>query len=84
MKKIVVKEIDKYTSKLCCNKTISEFLIYLMVDDIKAHAYIEIGEEAKKQRINELILTHFMTDNNTLIDKEEIIEEISLEKILSK
>ena len=49
MKKIVVKEIDKYTSKLCCNKTISEFLIYLMVDDIKAHAYIEIGEEAKKQ-----------------------------------
>jgi len=56
-KKILIKEIDKYQSTSFENKTISEYLIYLMEDDVKVSAFTEIGEKAKKERVNMMFLS---------------------------
>lgn len=81
MKKIIVKEIDRLNSTVFKRKKISEYLIYVMLDDIKLKAYTEIGENAKKERVNELLLTHFITEQNNKISIEDIIQEMSLEEI---
>jgi hypothetical protein len=81
MKKIIVKEIDRFNSTVFKEKQISEYLIYLMLDDIKLNAYTEIGSDAKKERVNELLLTHFITEQNNKISIEDIIQEMSLEEI---
>lgn len=79
--KIVIKEIDKYTSKTFKGKSISEYLIYVTLSNgQKLYAYTEIGNEAKNLRVNELIVKYFMKDNNT-INKEDIIEELCLEEL---
>ena len=81
MMKILIKEIDRYTSKTFKNKSISEYLIYVaLVNGQKLYAYTEIGNEAKNLRVNELIAKYFMDNNNT-INKEDIIEELSLEEL---
>ena len=81
MMKIIIKEIDRYTSKTFSNKSISEYLIYVaLVNGQKLYAYTEIGKEAKNLRVNELIVKHFMDNNNT-INKEDIIEELCLEEL---
>ena len=81
MKKIIIKEIDKYSSKLYQGKTISEYLIYVDLDGIKIHAYTELGEDAKKERVNELILEHLITEDTITINKDELIEEFCLEEV---
>ena len=76
-KKILIKEIDKYQSTSFENKTISEYLIYLMEDDVKVSAFTEIGEKAKKERVNMMFLSSF----TLTINKDEhnsYIEEITL------
>jgi len=82
-KKIVIKEIDKLTSSVSKDKTISEYLIYYMVGDAKVDAFIEIGEEAKKTRVNELYLTHFMSDDNMFLNIDGSVEEIAFEEIIT-
>lgn len=82
MKKIVIKEIDKLTSRLHKNRVISEYLIYLVSDDKILEAYTELDEDPKNTRVNELILTHFLPENNKKIIKEDIIEEINFEEYL--
>lgn len=81
MMKIIIKEIDRYTSTTFTNKSISEYLIYVaLTNGQKLYAYTEIGKEAKNLRVNELIVKHFMDNNNT-INKEDIIEELCLEEL---
>ena len=81
MMKILIKEIDRYTSKTFKNKSISEYLIFVaLVNGQKLYAYTEIGNEAKNLRVNELIAKYFMDNNNT-INKEDIIEELILEEL---
>jgi hypothetical protein len=86
MKRIIVKEIDKLKSGVFENKVISEYLIYLILNqgsgDIILQGFTEYGEKNKDTRINELIVEHFI-DNETLnkVDKKQIIEEISFEKL---
>jgi hypothetical protein len=76
MDKIIIKEIDKYNSLLFNGKTVSEYIIYLMSEDgVKKEAYLEIGEEAKKLRVNELLMNNF--DYN-----EHIIDDIILEQTI--
>ena len=81
MKKIIVKEIDKLKSTMFGGKEISEYLIYLVLkqddNEIKLEGYTEYGEKNKEDRINELIVEHFI-NNETLsnINKNEIIQEI--------
>ena len=82
MKKIVVKEIDRLKSTVFADKVVSEYLIYVIMNqgsnDITLKGYTEYGEKNKEARIDELIVEHFV-NNETLskINKKEIIEEIS-------
>jgi len=61
--KIVVKESDKLVSTLHKGKVISEYLVYLMDGDKPLMCYIEFGEPSKNDRVNDIILNHFVTDN---------------------
>lgn len=77
MKRILVKELNKKDS-------VSQYIIYLMIGEDKTpiHAYIEIGEENKKLRVNEMILEHFV-DHETLKSHNKIIlEDIIFEEYL--
>ena len=75
-KKIIIKEIDKYTSQNFRNKTISEYIIYLMDGDVKLAAYTEIGEQAKKERTHMILLSSFPI---TLTKEQysDVVEEIT-------
>lgn len=76
-KKIIIKEIDQYKSQSFKNKTISEYLIYLMEGDVKVSAFTEIGEQAKKQRIQMVMESSFPTTLSK-DDYKDYIEEITL------
>jgi hypothetical protein len=76
-KKILIKEIDKYQSTTFEDKELSEYLIYLMEDDVKVSAFTELGEKAKKDRINTMFLSSFpLTINKD--EYKNFIEEITL------
>ena len=82
MKRIVVIEIDKLKSTMYGDKVISEYLIYLIMNqgggDITLNGFTEYGEKNKDARVNELIVEHFV-NNETLakINKKEIIQEVT-------
>lgn len=78
MQKIIIKEIDRYYSKKLGKKHISEYLIYVTVDGINTQCFNEFGEEAKKERVNMLLLETCMPLNAAVLD--DIIEEITLYK----
>jgi len=88
MKKIVVKEIDRLKSSTFSDKTITEYLIYLVLNqgggDIIMEGFTEYGEKNKDAKVNELIIEHFI-NNETLskINKKDIIEEIKFEEQLN-
>lgn len=88
MKKIVVKEIDKLTSKVHKGKVVTEYLITLVIDDlvnIPIESHIEYGETAKVIRVNELIMNNFLSDDNSLnIDIKEMIIEVKFEEFLNQ
>lgn len=48
---IVVKETDQYKSSIHKNTMLSEYLIYLLMDDTLIKAYIEYGTHAKNERV---------------------------------
>jgi hypothetical protein len=71
-KKIIVKEFDRLHSKTFKGKFISEYIIYLMDNDIKLETYTEIGDKAKKERVDMIVAS--------LSNKEDykyIVEEIT-------
>lgn len=71
-KKIIVKEFDRLHSKTFKGKFISEYIIYLMDNDIKLETYTEIGDKAKNERI-EMITS----SSSNKEDYKYIIEEIT-------
>ena len=86
MKRIVVKEIDKLKSSVFENKLVSEYLIYLILNqgsgDIILEGFTEYGEKNKEAKIDEIILEHFISNETfNKINKKEIIEEICFEKL---
>lgn len=87
MKRIVVKEIDKLKSTINGDKVITEYLIYLILNqgggDIKLNGFTEYGETNKNTRINELIVEHFISNESLdKINKKEIIQEVTFEEYL--
>jgi hypothetical protein len=80
-KKIVLKEIDKLVSVVSPTRVVTEYMVYLMVNEQKVAAYLELGEEAKSIRVNELIIEHFIGDehNGHKIIISNIVEEVSFE-----
>ena len=88
MKRIVVKEIDKLKSTMNGDKVITEYLIYLILnqggDDIKLNGFTEYGEKNKEARINELIVEHFINNESLVkINKKDIIQEVKFEEYLN-
>lgn len=71
-KRIIIKEVDKLFSVTHKDKYISEFIIYLMIGETRIEAYNELGEDAKKIRVNELLLTNFIpSELGTFLPIEE-------------
>jgi hypothetical protein len=60
MKTIEVKEIDKFQSTVFKNKTITEYIIYYLEDNVRKAAFTEIGESAKDTRIKKIMETFFI------------------------
>jgi len=88
MKRIVVKEIDKLKSTMDGEKVITEYLIYLMLNqggsDVTLNGFTEYGEKNKEARINELIVEHFVSNESLVkINKKDIIQEVTFEEYLN-
>jgi hypothetical protein len=79
MKSIIIKEIDQLQSKLHKNRLVSEYLVYLMQNDVKLACYSELGKESKDMRVNELIVSNFDLE----IALEDIIQEVSFEELIN-
>jgi len=77
MKKIIVKEVDRLHGKKNKNKIISEYLIYLKIDDVNIKCYNEFGHNAKNDRVKNILFTEFST---SLYENEvnDLIEEITV------
>lgn len=73
MKHILIKEVDQLHSKLHKNKVITEYLIYLIENDVKLACYSEFGKESKDLRVNELLVDNFTLETSL----EDIIQEVS-------
>jgi hypothetical protein len=87
MKRIVVKEVDRLKSQLFDEKTVSEYLIYVILNqgnnDVNLICHVEYGDENKKNRINELLLEYFYSDDSlNTITITDIIQEVSFEEII--
>ena len=87
MKRIVVKEIDKLKSSTFNDKTVSEYLIYLIINlgdgDIILNGFTEFGDKNKNAKVDELIVEHFVTNESLeTINKQNIIEEISFSEYI--
>jgi hypothetical protein len=52
---LLSKEIDKYISEKYEGRVISEYIIYVMCGETITSAYIELGDENKIKKINELL-----------------------------
>jgi hypothetical protein len=79
MKSILIKEIDQLHSNLHNDRVVSEYLIYLMQNDVKLECYSELGKEAKDMRVNELIVSNFDLE----IALEDIIQEVTFEELIN-
>lgn len=80
-KKIVIREIDKFASVTSKNKIISEYAIYYIIDGINVEAHLEIGDTAKKLRVNQILLNHFISDNTQFNEIDFPIEELSYNEV---
>ena len=80
-KKIIVKEIDKLVSVVSPTRVVTEYMVYLMANEQKVVAYLELGDEAKNLRVNELLVKHFITDEHDghKLIISNIVEEVSFE-----
>jgi hypothetical protein len=75
MQKIIIKEIDRFYSRKRGKNYISEYLIYVTIDGINTQCFNEFGNEAKKERVNMLLLEMSTSLNHSVLN--EIIEEIT-------
>jgi len=77
-KKILIKEIDKYTN-LRKDKTDSEYIVYFVVNERNVEALIAYGEKEKTLKVNEILLKHFVNENDINWEHATYpIEEIKL------
>jgi hypothetical protein len=75
MQKIIVKEIDRFYSRKRGKNYISEYLIYVTIDGINTQCFNELGDQAKRERVNMLLLEMCTPLNSSVLN--EIIEEIT-------
>ena len=59
---ILIKLIDTYYSKQHKGKTLNEYIVYVMVDDVLVEAYTEIGSEKVVNLVDELRTSKNITE----------------------
>lgn len=59
MKKLLIKEVDRYYSTNKKGTYISEYIIYVKIDNQHLQCELAIGDEQKKDMVHELILKYF-------------------------
>lgn len=76
-KKIIIQTIDTLKSTVHKGRSLNEYLISVAIDGGKTRleAYTELGDEAKRIRVNELLLIHYPSLNLTNNDLKDIIQE---------
>lgn len=63
-KLIIVKEIDKLSSKMHKGKIVKEFLVYYSVNSVLVDAFTIFGDNEKNLKTNELISKYSLTEND--------------------
>ena len=79
MKSILIKEVDRLYSKIHKGKYVSEYIIYLMENDIKLKAISALGEELKNEYVKGMFILNKFDTNIA----EEIIQEVSFEEVIN-
>ncbi len=83
MKRILIKEIDRLYSKIHKDRFVSEYIIYLMENDIKLKTITVFGEKAKTIHTMAMLLTNdFACTNIEQNIADEIIREVKFEEII--
>jgi hypothetical protein len=76
--RIVVKEIDQYKSSIHKDRLVPEFIIYLMNGDTIIDCHLELGIDAKNERVISLFNKQsFNYDNNATFDTNPFVTEIT-------
>lgn len=79
--KILIKENDRLKSTIHKGRMVSEYLIYLMNGEIPVKCFNEVGDIAKQDRVNEILLTDFEINDWKNNNLSEIITEVSYENL---
>ena len=78
MKRILIKEIDRLYSKIHKGRFVSEYIVYLMENDVKLKAFNVVGDKSKDHFVLAVILTHDFGD----LTEDEIIQEVTFEEVI--
>lgn len=83
MKSIIVKEVDRLYSKINKTKFISEYLIYLMEENVKVACFNVIGEKEKREQLIYLSFNFEPNEQSNIcsIPKDKI-QEITFEEFM--
>jgi len=79
MKRILIKEIDRLYSKIHKGKFVSEYIIYLMENDVKLKAFNVVGETLKTANVTRMLIVYDFGD----LTEDEIIQEVSFEEVIN-
>lgn len=83
MKSILIKEVDRLYSKIHKEKYVSEYIIYLIENDVKLKAISVFGEKQKNTHITVMLLTNdFACTDIAENITENIIQEVSFEEVI--
>jgi hypothetical protein len=78
MKTILIREVDRLYSKIHKDKYVSEYIIYLMENDVKLKAINVVGNKSKDNYLLAMLLTNDFGD----LTEQEIIQEVSFEEVI--
>jgi hypothetical protein len=80
MKKLIIKEIDKFQSKLFKDKVLTEYLVYYMENDVKVITFTTICDGIPSIDLDEILDIAYSEDNDLIIEIiqfEEDNEEVN-------
>ena len=78
MKRILIREIDRLYSKIHKGRFVSEYIIYLIENDVKIKAFNVVDEKSKDHLKLAILLTHDFGD----LTENEIIQEVTFEEVI--
>jgi hypothetical protein len=83
MKRILIKEIDRLYSKIHKDRFVSEYIIYLMENDVKLKTITVFGEQNKRNYTTVFLITNdFASANIEENIAKKIIQEVTFEEVI--